>query len=217
MSCFLDIDGWFGEMEAQFYLHQVRYAEDEASFVEIGSWKGRSSYCMAEAIRASGKRIGFWCVDTWRGSEEHEQTTEVREDTLYEEFLHNTRAFRDTIKPMRMSSREAARHFDDASLDFVFIDAAHDYDNVLADIRAWRGKVKPGGVLAGHDYHQTWPGVVQAVESEFGTSAGSHGLCWYWSEQNGNCYPWSLRAWKKHIHWKLRRWTQPNLFRRSAA
>jgi len=40
----------------------------------------------------------------------------------------------------------------DKSLDLVFIDADHTYDVVLADIRAWFPKVKPGGVLSGHDF-----------------------------------------------------------------
>ncbi|MCH2139369.1 MAG: class I SAM-dependent methyltransferase [Phycisphaerales bacterium] len=44
------------------------------------------------------------------------------------------------------------------------IDANHDYDAVVADLRAWRPKVKPGGVLAGHNYDAQWPDVVRAVD-----------------------------------------------------
>jgi FkbM family methyltransferase len=38
------------------------------------------------------------------------------------------------------------------SLDFVYLDARHDYASVLEDLEAWFDKVRPGGVLSGHDY-----------------------------------------------------------------
>lgn len=52
---------------------------------------------------------------------------------------------------LKMDTAAAAKYFDDDSLDFVFIDASHDTDSVLADIRAWRSKVHAGGALTGHD------------------------------------------------------------------
>lgn len=45
----------------------------------------------------------------------------------------------------------AAKHFDDGVFDFVFIDADHSTDAVIADIEAWRSKVRPGGWLCGDD------------------------------------------------------------------
>ena len=54
-------------------------------------------------------------------------------------------------------------HNGDGSLATT-IDANHDYDAVVADLRAWRPKVKPGGVLAGHNYDAQWPDVVRAVD-----------------------------------------------------
>jgi predicted O-methyltransferase YrrM len=41
--------------------------------------------------------------------------------------------------------------FADGSLDMVYIDACHRYDDVLSDLERWWPKVKPGGILAGHD------------------------------------------------------------------
>jgi hypothetical protein len=51
-------------------------------------------------------------------------------------------------------------------LDFVFIDAAHDYNSVAEDIRMWHSKVNPGGFLIGHD--QDWPTVDAAVLDTIG-------------------------------------------------
>jgi predicted O-methyltransferase YrrM len=83
--------------------------------------------------------------------------------SLYQAFLANMTPVRDIINPIRISSLEAAQRYPNASLDFVFIDASHDYDNVKADILAWRPKIKPGGIIGGHDYHGLFPGVIQAV------------------------------------------------------
>lgn len=71
-------------------------------------------------------------------------------------------------------STEAAKTFPDGSLDFVFIDGAHDYESVVADIHAWYPKVKHGGIFSGHDYTQGKSGgmgVIQAVD-EFITETG---------------------------------------------
>lgn len=57
------------------------------------------------------------------------------------------------------------------SMDFVFIDADHSYEAVKDDIAHWCGKVRPGGWVGGHDYHQRkFPGVVKAVDEAFGNS-----------------------------------------------
>lgn len=61
----------------------------------------------------------------------------------------------------RMTTLEAAKHVDDGSVDFVFVDADHSYEGCAADIQAWLPKVRKGGMLAGHDYN--WPTVFYAV------------------------------------------------------
>lgn len=70
---------------------------------------------------------------------------------------------------LRLDSLDAARLFRDHSLDFVYIDAKHDYDSVLADIAAWYPLVRCGGVIAGHDYEygDQWPYVRRAVTDYF--------------------------------------------------
>ena len=56
-----------------------------------------------------------------------------------------------------------SEEFDNNSLDFVYIDGNHSYENCLLDCLHWFDKVKPGGIVGGHDYIDVWPGVVQAV------------------------------------------------------
>ena len=62
--------------------------------------------------------------------------------------------------------------------DMVFIDAAHDYDSVVRDIGTARRLLVPGGLLCGHDYGGSWPGVVQAV-NELVPSKGVVNSIWY--------------------------------------
>jgi len=53
---------------------------------------------------------------------------------------------------IRDFSIEASRNFEDSSLDFVYLDARHDYRSVMSDLRAWWPKVKVNGIMSGHDY-----------------------------------------------------------------
>lgn len=158
-----NIKGWFWFRTV--YEQAVAEARDGAHFVEVGSWKGRSAAFMAVEIVNSGKKIRFDCVDTWRGSEDMQNLPEVINDTLYDEFLGNIAPVRKYVKPIRMASIEAAKRYRDSSLDFVFIDAGHEYENVKSDIIAWWPKVSSGGVLAGDDYG--WAGVTEAVKETF--------------------------------------------------
>jgi len=69
---------------------------------------------------------------------------------------------------MRMTTTEAASTIPDNRFDFVFIDADHTYEGVKADIENWKPKVRPGGMVIGHDYNpRDFPGVVKAVNEIF--------------------------------------------------
>lgn len=77
-----------------------------------------------------------------------------------------------------MTTREAAPLVPDGWADFIFIDAAHSYEAVRADIADWLPKVKPGGWFGGHDFHANWPGVQRAVTEAFGTVELLDGHIW---------------------------------------
>ena len=65
----------------------------------------------------------------------------------------------------RNFTRHAAKEFRNQFLDFVFIDASHDYDSVLEDIKIWAPKVRKGGLISGHDIND--PEVKKAVDEVF--------------------------------------------------
>lgn len=159
---------WFCSEE--LYKLAVEKFGDNTHFVEIGAWKGRSASFMAVEIINSNKNIKFDVIDTWTGSSEHHHFSSIRQNTLYDEFMKNTESVSHIINPLRMTSKEASTLYEDQSLDFVFIDASHDYQSVKEDILLWLPKVKKGGIISGDDYIDGWPGVVQAVNEVFDQS-----------------------------------------------
>ena len=136
----------------------------KGNFLEIGSWKGRSACFIAVEIYNSAKDIKLFCVDTWKGSDEHTDLAEIKNDELYDIFTKNIEPVKNIIIPIRKSSLDAVVDFPDEYFDFIFIDASHDYDNVSKDIRAWFPKLKKNGFFAGHDYRNGWSGVEKAVD-----------------------------------------------------
>ena len=75
-----------------------------------------------------------------------------------------------------MTSEEASKKFEDNSLDFVFIDACHEYECVKEDIIHWLPKIAPNGILAGHD--ADWEGVQRAVSELIPNAKRVSRSCW---------------------------------------
>jgi predicted O-methyltransferase YrrM len=163
-----NIEGWFSY--EYLYKHVVEQAKDGALFVEVGSFKGRSSAYLATQIVNSGKKIQLDLVDTWQGSTEHQaggdcEVKEVVEGTLYETFLNNMKPVEGHYRAVRMTSLEAAEQYEDNSIDFIMIDGEHSLEAVTNDIRAFLPKMKSGGIMTGDDA-QPWNPVREAAVNE---------------------------------------------------
>lgn len=157
------IEGWMRFTEQQFLYHE---AKKHKIIVEVGSWKGKSTHAIC-----SGCKDGIvYAVDTWQGSIDEKDDTHwlAQREDVYETFKTNTNQFENLIK-IKKPSVEGAKWFEDGSLDMVFIDAGHTYEAVIEDIEAWLPKVKPDGIICGHDYLPgTWMDVIKAVDEKFG-------------------------------------------------
>lgn len=64
-------------------------------------------------------------------------------------------------------SHEIAKEFQPGEFDFIFIDAEHSYEDVKLDLQSWYNKVRSGGLVAGDDYTEEFPGLVKAVDEFF--------------------------------------------------
>lgn len=122
--------------------------------LEVGSWLGTGStrVFIEELSRVSGSRL--ICVDTWKGSPNVTRHLEiVRNYDVFSTFRHNAERMGagDFVHPMMMPSQVAASIVGNRCLDLVFIDGDHSYASTRADIAGWLPKVRPGGILAGHD------------------------------------------------------------------
>lgn len=143
-------ENWFTYDD--LYKSMIEKYGNNSHFIEVGCWLGRSTCYMGVEIANSNYNIKFDGVDTWEGSIEHQGLEEIKNGTLYDEFLKNIEPIKHIVNPIRMTSIEASKIYEDNSLDFVFIDASHEYKDVLDDITHWLPKVKSGGCIAGHDY-----------------------------------------------------------------
>jgi cephalosporin hydroxylase len=169
-----DLEGWFN-YEA-LYDRAVQQSRPGDVLVEVGVFMGRSLTYLARRAIDSGKNLEIVGVEIFLQVDNH------RARFLADTARHAPEEIA-ACRIMAMPSVEAAERFPDGSLGFVWLDAQHDYDGVCADIRAWRPKVRRGGVLAGHDYADHQPGVVRAVDELIPTFAvcGPGTDCW-WSQ-----------------------------------
>lgn len=114
---------------------------------EIGVEQG----VYAEILLKANPKLLLYCIDAWkshRGYRDHTNQDKLERFYAYTvDRLYNLNA-----KIVRAFSMDAIREFADESLDFVYIDANHDFPHVTEDIFHWSKKVRKGGIIAGHDY-----------------------------------------------------------------
>jgi predicted O-methyltransferase YrrM len=147
----------------------------EATLLEIGSWFGGSAQFLATAARQLEGTL--YCIDTWMGDAMSSQPYDS-----YDEFLSNIRRFGSTVKPLRGTSEEMAKHFK-KKIDLLFIDGDHSYDGCRLDIEAWFPHLKHQAFVVFHDYG--WAEGVQKAVREFvqpvQTSPGRRLHSMYWT------------------------------------
>lgn len=114
---------------------------------EIGVAKGYFSKHLLRFVPG----LLLFSIDAWKlfsGCRLGE--TQQMMDKLYERAKQRLYPYNCAI--IREWSNQAVKYFADGSLDFVYIDAAHDYDSVMEDLTLWSKKVRKGGIVAGDDF-----------------------------------------------------------------
>jgi predicted O-methyltransferase YrrM len=162
------VTGWMPLPDLTFLHATAAALPENATWVELGAWQGRSTLAVGLSLPPSAT---LHVIDKWKDFNGHPAFQVPYEAYPREQFeiVRLQLADRLTVKIWEMSGNEAAQHIPDKSCDVVFIDADHEYESVLADCRTWEPKLKPGGLLCGHDYAaDVFPGVVRAVNELYG-------------------------------------------------
>lgn len=118
---------------------------------KIGAEIGVETGYFSKEICKANPQLKLFCVDPWHIYDEYiDHNKQSTMDKLYDETVAKLAAY--NVEIIRKTSLEAEKGFAANSLDFVFIDGNHDFEFVVNDIIYWTKKVRPGGLVCGHDY-----------------------------------------------------------------
>lgn len=157
--------GWYAQSNAQ-EIERLIAKYDVKTVVEIGSWVGGGSTRHIGNILKK-KQGKLYAVDTWLGSEEHQEGQSCYMPILsyvYQQFLSNMIHWdlTDVVIPCRMKSLEAAKALN-VKPDLVYVDGEHSTKAVYEDLVAWYPLLGTGGIICGDDWG-CFPSVRVAVE-----------------------------------------------------
>ena len=128
---------------------------------EVGTDRGE----YAKNLCAGIPNLKLYCVDPWLAYTEGEDIhTQEEMDQIYGEAKQKLKYY--DVSFYKKTSADCLRLIPDGFLDFVFIDVNHEYESVLEEVTGWTKKVKPGGIVCGHDYKEDKVrkyGVIEAI------------------------------------------------------
>lgn len=169
----LQLSGWHSSHP---YFESILRQAKPRLILEVGTWLGASAIHMARIARQLDPLAQVLCIDTWLGSHEvlwfhpeYREQLRLRHGypQQYYQFLANVvlSGMQDAIYGLPMTSYAATRIIAKCSMrfDVIYIDAHHDEDEVLGDVRRCYEILRPGGFIFGDDYGNHERGVIRAV------------------------------------------------------
>lgn len=146
------IEGWLRPEQARMLWYAACRLQPPARIVEVGSYRGRSAIVLARAARRGTELV---TIDPHAGNDRGPgqwEGTNAEGDTDHLFFLSNLERANvaDRIRHIRAPSQDALASVD-GEIDLLYIDGAHRYPTVLADLDGWGSRVIAGGTLLIHD------------------------------------------------------------------
>lgn len=158
---FHELDGWFDFSDIYELAIRRSSATRDPTFVEVGCYLGKSTCYMAEALIERACSATLHIVDTFCGDQN------IGAANFHAQFVQNMigTGVWDRLNEVHVAdSVRFAESMPLDSVDFVFIDAEHTFESVARDLAAWWPRVRAGGLMAGHDYTDWFPGLRGAVD-----------------------------------------------------
>ena len=163
-----DLRGYLSQDEGIALMLLAELGPGDGAVVEIGSFLGKSTCWLGLGAQA-GKRGKITAVDYFKplthmaGSEDPMDQAIVREGSTFPTFKKHLEQFGvlDQVEPIQCDSETAASNWDGRPIRLLFIDGHHEYDSVKNDYTLWSPFVQKGGIIAFHDYTESWPGVIR--------------------------------------------------------
>ena len=175
-----EVGGLFWEQDGVEYQRLVKLVPDGSLIVEVGCFRGRSMASISDLIKS--KRLRSVCIDLWDTGRLDFPGHPHPEffDGMLMDFKKVMNLF--GLEPLLVcgTSPQVAPWLKEAPA-LVFIDANHAYEWALKDIDIWWPLLAPGGVLCGHDYWDSEPGVIKAVNERFGGQFHRAADCSIWN------------------------------------
>lgn len=147
------------------------YQIEIKTIVEIGVFRGKN----ALILRKEFPHAHLYLIDPWATSTSYltSGTAVSKKQEVFDEAYRRVKTLfeNDPNVTLIKKTSEKAVPLLPNDLDLVFIDANHDYQVVKNQILTWQQKVRPGGILSGHNYgRKRLPGVKEAVDELFGNN-----------------------------------------------
>eukprot|EP01062_Namystynia_karyoxenos_P047883 TRINITY_DN3628_c0_g2_i1.p1 TRINITY_DN3628_c0_g2~~TRINITY_DN3628_c0_g2_i1.p1 ORF type:complete len:304 (+),score=93.49 TRINITY_DN3628_c0_g2_i1:106-1017(+) len=127
-------------------------SEGKRHGAEIGVQQAKFS---AQILRHWHACTKYILIDVWEPQENYVDDANKDkkvQDWLFDQAMQRVSPWKDRVAVLRNWSHHASAAVPDGSLDFVYIDARHDYESVLEDLRDWWPKCRRGCLFAGHDF-----------------------------------------------------------------
>ncbi len=174
------IEGFLVPGQEKWLFETARSLPDGAVILEIGSFKGRSTCCLAFACVGTQKHV--YLIDTFCGNEtdfvESELTGQVMAEGFFEEWRSNveTCGLSAYVTPLIGFSRAFYSNWS-RPIHFLVIDGSHQYEDILADFDNFFPHVVPGGLVALHDVTPEWEGPYRVWMEHVRLKLESVGFC----------------------------------------
>jgi predicted O-methyltransferase YrrM len=157
---------------------------------EVGVYEGDFSLTLLTAH----PKLELFCIDPWQSYDDYLDAMNGHDLPLsMRRTKEKLQGF--NVHIMQEFSMKAVQHFANNSLDFVYIDANHNLPWVMDDIIQWEKKVRPGGIVSGHDY-------IRGTERRATTLMVVEAVNWY--TELRSIKPWFLIGTKAKIAGQIR-------------